>query len=289
MNTTFNRSGLWHNTRALFRRVCFLAFSAFLLTSATELHAQCSGDCNNDSQVSMSELVAATEAALGRTTACSAADPAGDGVTIEDLVVSVNQANTGCPQATPTPSATPTPTRTLPVATRTPTMSVTGCGDGVVDFVAGETCDDNNTEDGDSCPANCRIATCVLSGESVEVDVTFAVPGSSEVVGVQMFVRYPDGVLGIPGRLGSAQVFDRLSDAPDNVILQPNDLDYGLIMVAFSFDNSTIVPGRLFRIRFDRCQGARMPMASDFYCQVNGAGDAAGANVAGVTCDVLLP
>ena len=76
------------------------------------------------------------------------------------------------------PSATPTTTRTLPptatstapatatpttAASNTATPSVTAttapalCGDGFVNLAQGETCDDGNTADGDSCPANCRI------------------------------------------------------------------------------------------------------------------------------------
>jgi len=268
-----------------------IAALTMLILTTGSARAQCVGDCNSDAGVSMTELVTAVESALGQAATCGAADPGGDGVTVDDIVAAVNSAVSGCAVATtPTPTATPTPTQQQPTATpsATATMSVAGCGDGMLDFAGGETCDDSNTADGDSCPANCRIATCALSGERVDVDVTFEVPEGIDIVGIQNFLRYPDGVLGIPGRLGSAQVFDRLSEAPDNVILQPNDLDYGLIMVAFSFDNSAIVPGRLFSVSFDRCRDARLPVAEDFRCDVTGAGDVEGVNVEGVTCAATL-
>lgn len=267
-------------------RLSYTALALSLVLGIRAASGQCVGDCNADGAVEMGELVAATRAALGVVASCNAADRNGDGVTVDELVAAVNYANTGCPApGTATPTLTPTPTRTASATTPTPAI---GCGDGVIDFAAGETCDDGNVQEGDSCPANCRIATCALSGDLIDVDIDFTVPGGIDVIGIQTFLRYADGVAGIPGRSGDARIFDRLSEIPDNVVLQPNDLDYGLIMVSYSYDGSTIVPGRLFTVTFDRCREARPPAASDFRCLVVAAGDAGGENVSGVTCTATL-
>jgi len=265
-----------------------LSTFAMLFLFVSVGHSQCVGDCDGNGVVTPAELVTAVRAALGEPATCSAADREGDGVTIDEVVAAVSNSTSGCPAAgTATPTATPTPTRTPQSATAT-TTPVAGCGDGIVDFANGETCDDSNTVDDDGCPANCRIRTCALSSEPVEVDIDFTVPGGIEVVGVQTFLRYADGVVGIPGRGGDDRIFDRLTEIPENVVLQPNDLDYGLIMIAYSFDSTPIVPGRLFTATFDRCRDARLPAADDFRCVVKAAGDASGTDVSGVACTATL-
>lgn len=286
MHCVSNSSREPRSTRA--RRVYGLSLMCLLLLPAARLNAQCVGDCSGDNRVSMAELVTATRLALGESASCAAADRDGNGVTVDEVVASVNSASGGCAQlATPTPSSTPTPT--MPQATATPTTTVDGCGDGMVDLAIGETCDDGNTVDGDSCPANCRIATCALDlTSSVQVDVRVEVPAGKEIVGVQTFLRYPDGVVAVRGAGGDNNVFDQISEQPDNVVLQPNDIEYGLIVVAYSFDGSAIAPGQLLSVRFNPCREARAPQASDFACSVNGAGDVNGVEVAGVTCSATL-
>ena len=46
------------------------------------------------------------------------------------------------------------------------------CGDGVVNFAAGETCDDGNTEDDDACPNNCLSAAVVDATEAPSAPTT---------------------------------------------------------------------------------------------------------------------
>ena len=73
----------------------------------------CDGDCNLDGSVTVNELVAGVDVALGAAplAACVAADADGDGgVAINELVAAVNQALDGCPTPSVTPSPTPTPT-----------------------------------------------------------------------------------------------------------------------------------------------------------------------------------
>lgn len=59
----------------------------------------CAGDCNNDGQVSVDELVIAINIALGQAeiTACSSADRSGDGVlTVDEIITAVDRALRGC-------------------------------------------------------------------------------------------------------------------------------------------------------------------------------------------------
>jgi hypothetical protein len=126
----------------------------------------CIGDCNDDGVVTVNELVAGVNIALGTAPAstCPAFDDNGDGgVSISELIAGVNNLLYGCnvtpPTAAPTASATatpsesptaastdtatpppvatasdtptPSPTRTVKptkTATRTPTQAVSVCG-----------------------------------------------------------------------------------------------------------------------------------------------------------------
>ena len=54
------------------------------------------------------------------------------------------------------------------------TCKSAGCGDGVVDFILGEGCDDDNTDDGDGCSATCAVEAAASCGNG-----TFG-PGNGE-------------------------------------------------------------------------------------------------------------
>src|ERR1700687_4033659 len=140
---------------------CALIAAAMAVCGEAAVHAaqQCVGDCDGGGEVTINELILGVNIALGSVPLanCSALDADGSGdVTINELISAVNNALTGCPIVN-TPTATPSTTH--PTATPPP-----GCGNGVVDFNLGETCDDGNTVDDDGpratnpCPANCRIA-----------------------------------------------------------------------------------------------------------------------------------
>lgn len=115
------------------------------LVSGARAAATCAGDCDEDGQVSVAEVIRAGGIALGQRplVACGQADRDDDGVvTIDELVSAVRAATEGCPlppTATPSrtasPSATPSSTRTstpsrTPMATAsstsTPTFGVLG-------------------------------------------------------------------------------------------------------------------------------------------------------------------
>jgi cysteine-rich repeat protein len=236
--------------------------------------AACTGDCNGDGDVTVNELIAMVNIALGNAdlSTCAVGDANGSGdLTINEIIAGVNNALNGC-------TATPTPT---PVAGT--------CGNGVVDFDKGESCDDGNTVEGDACPVNCRIAACTASGSTLAVDVHFTAPAGVDLAGITVFVRYPDGVVRIPGMANDSGVQNSLMNLPDNGFSTANDLDYALRLVIFTPDSSPIAPGRLATIHFERCTNTALPQIGDFQCRVESAADTDSAAVSGAACSVTLP
>ncbi|HVO27133.1 MAG TPA: hypothetical protein VMW56_26275 [Candidatus Margulisiibacteriota bacterium] len=236
--------------------------------------AQCTGDCDDDDQVSVGEVITGVNIALDITplTECSSFDTnQSNTVSVDEILAAVNNALNGCrPQPTPT-------------------VRPGVCGDGVVDFALGETCDDGNTLDGDACPATCRIRTCTASGTHVRADVQFSAPAGVDLAGIVVFVRYPDGVVRIPGTAMDASVVNSILNLSDNAFSTPNDLDYALRVVIFTPDSSALPAGRLFTIQFEGCTGASPPQASDFTCSVESATGTNNDPVNGATCSVSLP
>lgn len=247
--------------------------------------AQCVGDCDNSGAVTVNELVIGTNIALERAqlSTCPVFDPNNSGtVTVNELVTGVNNLLDDCPAvSTPTPTSTVSGPTATPTATNTP---IAGCGNGTVDFELGETCDDGNLQEGpgDDCPADCRIATCTTTGETLDVDVSFTPPSGVNLAAVQVFVAYPEDRVRIPGRGNANQVLDRFSNTVDTASYSFNDQDYAAAVLAFT-DGAVIPTGRLFTVAFDRC-GA-VPSANDFACRVISASPSAD----GVTCAATIP
>jgi len=241
----------------------FVATLFTLVATSGAAHAQCTGDCNADGNVTVDEIITGVNIALGTTaiSVCLAFDASADGqVTVDEILTGVNNALVGCPASV--------------------------CGDGAVDFEMGETCDDGNTEDGDACPANCRIEECNATGSTVLADVALNVPSGTDVAAVTLFIRYPDGTVRIPGSGNDAQVQGRLLNLPSGLSVTPNDLDYALRLVAFSPDIAPIAPGAFVTLELDTCAGATLPNRFDFECIVEDAADTGFNPVSGVTCAV---
>jgi hypothetical protein len=79
------------------KQLCFATMLAACI--ATSAAAQCPGDCNGDSQVTVDELVVAVNIALGEASVeeCDAADSGGDGqITVDELVSATGSALDGC-------------------------------------------------------------------------------------------------------------------------------------------------------------------------------------------------
>lgn len=244
-------------------RAAIVAAVCGLLAWPAPAAATCVGDCNSDGEVTVDEIITGVNIALGTASVanCLAFDNNADGqITVDEILTGVTNALTGCP---------------TPV-----------CGDGEVDFDIGETCDDGNTVDGDACPSNCRIEPCEVSGETVTFDIEFEAPSGVSLAALTTFLRYPDGVVRIPGYGNDANVQGRLVAAPDNIAATPNDLDYALRYVAFTPDLSPISEGGLYSVTFDRCEGAPAPSVTDFSCMVEDAADTEFNSVDGVFCSV---
>jgi len=96
--------------------------------------AACTGDCNADGAVTVTELIKGVNIALETASldSCPEFDANGDGAaTVNEIVAAVNYALTACPVAEPTatptdvPTATPTPAPPTEVPTLTPTVAAT--------------------------------------------------------------------------------------------------------------------------------------------------------------------
>jgi hypothetical protein len=115
-----------------------VAGAALLLTApllAAPSRAACTGDCDGNLVVTVSEVITAVNIALGQSAVadCPAIDRNASGtVTIDELLAAVNALLSGCqkePSATATRTVatdTPTPTSTVtPTTTATPTATST--------------------------------------------------------------------------------------------------------------------------------------------------------------------
>ncbi len=83
-------------------------------TSTPAPASACAGDCNGDGMVTVDEILAMVNIALGSdlVTNCTAGDVNGDGmITVDEILAAVDNALNGCiPPATPTATATAVPT-----------------------------------------------------------------------------------------------------------------------------------------------------------------------------------
>lgn len=111
------------------RRAATLTFLLAILLMSTPLRAQtCIGDCNQNGDVTIGELITIVNIALGSAdlAACVAGDVNQDGaITVNEIIQAVRAALDGCRLA---PTATPTATETLPLdvsPTATPPATAT--------------------------------------------------------------------------------------------------------------------------------------------------------------------
>ncbi len=126
-------------------RAIGVTYLILVALSAATVRAQCSGDCNDDGQVTVDEVIRGVNIALGlaAVSTCTASDINGDGeVTINELISSVNNALVGCSGVprTPTPTRTVTPTFGSPTATPVP---IPGCDSGDITAILSAPVDTN--------------------------------------------------------------------------------------------------------------------------------------------------
>ena len=161
------------------------------------------------------------------------------------------------------------------------------CGNNQIE--APETCDDGNTVNNDSCPADCTVDPC---DETQNAAAVLAVTlnndqGSSFGVGT-VFIDYPEGLIFVPGHADDSQVQAAITNRPTSgaPTCLVNDRDHGLQFGCFSFSGG-FPEGLLFRVAFRDCQNPTPPSAGNFTCEIIEAGDTLGAPVA-ATCTLQL-
>ncbi len=194
--------------------VCWLLSLAFVVggnlipaQSAAEVALPCVGDCNDDSMVSVSELITGVNILLGRrpVEVCLAFDACGNGsVEVNELIRGVNSALRGCDGAPPTATPTESASTEIP-ATETPTPApeaerLAGAAAAVVNgvssipnliaaVVAGFTGGSNAALSGLAGTGAGGVDTCELGG-SVDSSLGF---GGVDVSLSQCKVSRPDG------------------------------------------------------------------------------------------------
>jgi cysteine-rich repeat protein len=283
--------------RSAIRTACGVGIGIIALSATAR--AQCVGDCDGGNTVTINELIIGVNIALesAQVSACPVFDANDSGaVEINELIAAVRSALEGCPPPGDTPTATvtsSTPIGATPTATSdvtappTPTATPDGpacesptpvsaedCGDGTIDLEGGETCDDGNTDEGDDCPANCRIATCEPSGTTLTLRFDFdTIPDELFIQGLQLFVRYPDGILSIPGSVSEPPVLENVTSELFSVT--PFDRDYGVTVTLTDSSFLGYESGEAATVVFDVCAGAPVaPTACDVSCTVTSAVDA---------------
>jgi cysteine-rich repeat protein len=152
-----------------------------------------------------------------------------------------------------------------------------GCGNGVIEGYLGETCDDGNTLNGDSCPANCHVDSCTITTTSFGAHVTFTGPSGTTISGLGYFVDYPEGKVG-----------GLTTTPPFGTSVNVNDLGYGFTANAVKLGG---LPSPMLTLAFKTCQGAAAATAADFSCTVTDASDDLGDVIdpSLVTCAVTVP
>ena len=232
--------------------------------------------------------VTSTTSTSVQTTSTSTTPEPSSTTSTTGTVVTTTIASTSSSTSIPPTTSTSTTTTTSTTVTTTTTEPPAVCGDGTVQ--EGETCDDSNHVDEsdpnvpvippDTCPSTCRIGSCSSSGTTRSALVSFSAPvGTAPVVGITVFVDYPDDKVMIPGS-GSA-VAASIGGLPPGALGSPNDLDYGLLEGIVSL--SGIEPGQLFTIALSACAGAPEVVVQDFGCLVKDASDSGGNSLAGLT------
>lgn len=193
------------------------------------------------------------------------------------------------------------------IAARTQSRLAAGnCGNGYTDFEAGETCDDGNQEDGDSCPSDCRVAECTLDplGTTTPIQVAFEAPEGVDVAALELFVTYPEHAVLVPG---SGDISGAASNTAGGASVTVIDTDAGLSVVALDAALDPIPQGGLFDLTVQNCvsqtagQAAisaapwealaevKKPKFSNYVCVVLEAADTNLNPVEGVTCEVVKP
>lgn len=197
------------------------------------------------------------------------------------------------PPTTSSTAATPTTSSSTSSAAGTTSTSTTLiaalCGNGMVD--AGETCDDGNTVNEDSCPGDCAVDPCTPTLDAGPVVTVSLDNQQGTAFGVAtVFLDYPEGLVLLPGSGEDSQAQAAVTGRPTSgsPTCVVNDRDHGLQFGCFSFGGAGFPEGQLFSAAFKRCQGAAAPTAQSFRCTVIEAGAAGTGEEVSAICTVTL-
>ena len=209
-----------------------------------------------------------TPTATGTATVTPALTPTRTGTTTPSPTVTSGRTATPTRTRTPTPTRTATPTATK-TATRTPTPTITAtpiCGNAVTE--AGENCDDGNTLDCDACPSTCRTAPadCTASGTRAPQLVKLNVPAGGTMTSAVFCLRYPTGVVGLPG---TGNVPARLSGFSGQTTLGDFNNAARVALLGQNMLSQINVT-----VSFDLCTGATAPPPTAYDCSVVSASNA---------------
>lgn len=162
-------------------KACIVTLAALVVAGAlagsTAVHAQCTGDCNRDGEVTVDELVRGTNIALGSNdvSTCSMMDANSDAeVTIDEIVTAVSLALSGCGPTAPTPTAT----ATQPATQTTPTPPATfvpGCNNGTVRGAFSSPSDTN----AETSPANLTLVVAAQTRDPRSGAYLWAITGNT--------------------------------------------------------------------------------------------------------------
>lgn len=160
------------------------------------------------------------------------------------------------------------------------------CGDAAIN--PGETCDDGNRSGdtgigaADSCPADCQIATCNVSGAATAT-VNIASPNGEMIVSANLLIYYNDDILQVPGTNNEPAVQSAVQGV-GFFSTTPFDNNYALRVVAIDATLTGESSGPIVTIDYNQCGGPAA--AGDFNCFVTDAADDNFSSVDGVTCTV---
>jgi hypothetical protein len=122
--------------------------------------------------------------------------------------------------------------------------------------------------------ATTSASPCRPAEQRLVVSVT-AMPEHEDMAGISIRLTYPAGAAALPGTGTDASVGARVVNLPADAISASHDFEDALTVAIVR--KSAITAGELFRVEFDRCEGATAPSAAPFACTVESAAASNGA------------
>jgi hypothetical protein len=126
---------------------------------------------------------------------------------------------------------------------------------------------------------------CTPAAAHRPLAVSFNAPADQEVTGLIVSLRYPSKGVSLPGTGADPSIAARVIDRPSDAVVAVHQRDDALRVVLSRAQ--PFVPGRLFTIDFDGCEGATTLTGADFACQLEGCANQFG-KVDGCACSVLM-